>query len=428
MEDCDDTAALAAAGLPVSFGKVKKQKPKRKHYCRGVTPVAAKPAAPVVKSDVPFAHQRVVAPMVGASDLAFRLLCRRYGADLCYTEMFNSAKFVEDEEYRNSLFFSQILRDSTIDRPLIAQFCGNDADVITAAAKYVEPYVDAVDINLGCPQSRAQKDLVGAFLLDREHWPKIAAMVTSLKAALKIPVTCKIRLLTTLAETLELCELIQSCGCDMLAVHGRTRGSVKRRRAGAANLDAIAEIVKRMRIPVLTNGNVRKGSHVVENQTYTGAQGVMVAEAAMADPGIFLKAYYTATATESIATSAAIDGTVVGDGGRAQDDGAASDSSDEVISIGSDSDSDRDEPATKTRATASPDSKPAPAADAPPQRISSKDAWKLRRNAARARIGRIAMEYLDLAEKHPPPLFEYTRRHVMNFLGRSGKGARTRYR
>lgn len=165
--EATDVTALLAAGLPVSFGKVKARRTKRKHYCKGVEPVASVPIVPQPRSTLPFPHSRVVAPMVGASDLAFRLLCRRHGADLCYTEMLSSPRFVEEEAYRRSLFFDQILVGSSLDRPLIAQFSGNDPGIIVAAAKMVEAHVDGVDVNLGCPQSKAAKEGVGAFLLDR---------------------------------------------------------------------------------------------------------------------------------------------------------------------------------------------------------------------------------------------------------------------
>lgn len=104
------------------------------------------------------------------SELAFRMLCRRHGADLCYTPMLHSRLFVESEEYRLKMFEKHAL-----DRPLvvqvgyqrsqsrlyiiggltvliIAKFCGNDPETVLKAAKHVEAHCDAVDLNLGCPQ------------------------------------------------------------------------------------------------------------------------------------------------------------------------------------------------------------------------------------------------------------------------------------
>jgi tRNA-dihydrouridine synthase 1 len=86
---------------------------------------------------------------VSASDLAFRLLCREYGADVCYSEMLDAEKLVADEAYRQQVFTSQI---HPADRPLIVQFGGNNPAAFAAAAALVAPHCDGVDINLGCPQ------------------------------------------------------------------------------------------------------------------------------------------------------------------------------------------------------------------------------------------------------------------------------------
>ena len=91
-------------------------------------------------------HKLVLAPMVGGSELPFRLLARRYGAELCYTPMIYSERFVGDAAYR-----AAELRTCAEDAPLVAHFCGNDASTLLAAAKLAEPHVVAVDLNLGCP-------------------------------------------------------------------------------------------------------------------------------------------------------------------------------------------------------------------------------------------------------------------------------------
>ena len=138
-----DVSALLAAGLPVSFGKVRGKRQKRKHYCRGVDPRLALALPPQPRSRVPFSHSRVVAPMVGASDLAFRLLCRRHGADLCYTEMLTSSRFVGEEAYRQALFFDQILPGSTAVRALCALCASCVRPVCVCVCVFVRPPVCA---------------------------------------------------------------------------------------------------------------------------------------------------------------------------------------------------------------------------------------------------------------------------------------------
>lgn len=129
--------------------------------------------------------------MVGASDLAFRLLCRRHGAELCYTEMLFADRLVSDAEYRESKLLSQLHED---DHPLIVQICGNDPAVLAAAARLAAPHCEAVDLNLGCPQRRAQERLEGAFLCAPQHWDRVYECVRAMADAVPV-VSCKIRLL-----------------------------------------------------------------------------------------------------------------------------------------------------------------------------------------------------------------------------------------
>lgn len=226
----------------------------------------------------------IVAPMVKQSDLAFRTLCRRQGATVTYTPMLYSTTFASDANYRQ-----MNLEVSAEDRPLAVQFCANEPwTLLKAALAALEfKHIDAIDLNLGCPQSHAQRGHYGSYLLGRKDWPLVYEMLYLLSHTIAIPVTCKIRLLSSLNETIEFCRLLERAGVALIAVHGRTQKSTSRRRAGKADLQAIREICRQSRIPIIANGNICCPADVIRSIRETGAQGVMSAEAILRNPALF---------------------------------------------------------------------------------------------------------------------------------------------
>lgn len=161
-------------------------------------------------------HKLILAPMVGASELAFRLLCRRYGTQLAYTPMMNSELFAVDCEYR-----SRELQTCPEDRPLVAHFSGNNAATMLAAAKLAEPHCDAIDLNLGCPQRVAFTGHFGSYLLDEADRPTVLDIVSTLAKNLTIPIFVKIRLLDSIEDTIRLCMQLEEAGAALIAIHGR---------------------------------------------------------------------------------------------------------------------------------------------------------------------------------------------------------------
>ena len=110
----------------------------------------------------PFDYQHILAPMVGASELAFRLLCRKYGVSLAYTPMMSAKQFVKEASEANlgghrTVSNANLCDFQTIpeDRPLVCHFSANDPQDFASAAKLVQPVCDAIDLNLGCPQRTA---------------------------------------------------------------------------------------------------------------------------------------------------------------------------------------------------------------------------------------------------------------------------------
>ncbi|KAI9673768.1 MAG: hypothetical protein M1829_004005 [Trizodia sp. TS-e1964] len=254
----------------------------------------------------------VLAPMVDQSEFAWRLLSRQFLKEpntlLAYTPMLHARLFANTLKYREGNFQAtreplsepiespeaftideKSLRldgNPKFDRPLIVQFCANTPDALLQAAKYVQPFCDAVDLNLGCPQGIARKGNYGAFL--QEDWKLIYSLINILHKNLAIPVTAKIRILENKERTLEYAKMVLSAGASILTVHGRQREQ-KGHNTGLADWSVIRYL--RVNLPpetvIFANGNILQNADIQRCLDATGADAVMSAEGNLFDPSIF---------------------------------------------------------------------------------------------------------------------------------------------
>ena len=240
--------------------------------------------------------QWVCAPMVWQSERAFRMLVRELGGvGLCYTPMINAHVLVGEEQPRSPDAYDSldaVLHDltarradvvSTRDTPTIAQFCATTPSAFVRAAKLVEPYVDAVDLNLGCPQAFARRHGFGAFLVDTPA--VVEEMIRRCVEAVGVPVTAKIRVFGTVAATVAFAQMLEAAGCSAVAVHGRTRD--QRHHEGTVDVDAIAAVVAALGIPVIANGGVGTLQEAAALKQRTGAAAVMAATGLLRNAGMF---------------------------------------------------------------------------------------------------------------------------------------------
>lgn len=224
---------------------------------------------------------KFLAPMVGNSEEAYRILSRNFGADLCYTEMVN-CKVYNKNKYnpKNNYWYTT----DASDRPLVIQICGDNPSEMLKTCLSVQDYCDAIDINFGCPQDVAKKGHYGSYLQD--EWDLISEIVSECSKNIKIPLFCKIRVFESIEKTVEYAKMFEKAGASLLAVHGRTREQ-KGINSGLASWDHIKAVKSALNIPVIANGNMIYHEDIQKCYEYTGCDGVMIAEPHLYNPSIF---------------------------------------------------------------------------------------------------------------------------------------------
>ena len=223
-----------------------------------------------------------LAPMEDVTDIGFRMLCKRYGAAMVYTE------FVSAEALVRSV--KATVNKLTIcdeERPVGIQIYGRDVPAMVEAAKIVEQvHPDVIDLNFGCPVKKVAGKGAGAGML--QNIPLMLEITREVVKAVNVPVTVKTRLGWNAEQLIitELAEQLQDCGIAALTIHGRTRAQMY---TGNADWTLIGEVKNnpRIHIPIIGNGDITTPEEARQAFDRYGVDAVMIGRATFGRPWIF---------------------------------------------------------------------------------------------------------------------------------------------
>ncbi len=234
---------------------------------------------PITIKDVTVQNNVFLAPLAGYTNYAMRRLCKGYGAGLCYTEMVSAKGLKYGSENTKELLYTD-----ENEGLCAAQIFGSDPDIMRFACEHesLAPF-PIVDINMGCPVPKIYKNGEGSALLEQ---PELAEKIVAecVKSGKIITVKFRIGITEDKLITEEFAKRMAGAGASLITVHGRTKDKVY---AGDVHFAEIAAAKRAVDIPVIANGGVFSGADANRLLDETGADGVMVARAALFDPQIF---------------------------------------------------------------------------------------------------------------------------------------------
>lgn len=222
----------------------------------------------------------VLAPMAGVTDLPFRILCKEQGCGLLYTEMVSAKAILYNNKNTETL-----LQVDPLENPISLQLFGSDPQIMADMAKRMEERnFDIIDVNMGCPVPKIVGNGEGSALMKDPIL--VGKIVEAMAKAIKKPVTVKIRkgFNDEMVNAPEIAHIVEESGGAAVAVHGRTREQFY---SGKADWDIIRQVVERVKIPVIGNGDVLTAEDVIAMEEQTGCAGVMIGRGARGNPWIF---------------------------------------------------------------------------------------------------------------------------------------------
>ena len=226
----------------------------------------------------------VLGPMAAYTDIAFRLLCRRRGAAMCFTEFANANAIVRggEESWR-------LVRTCREEMPVGIQIFGPDEKVMAQACRMISERVSSgslfascIDINFGCPAGSVIHAGAGSALLRKPE--KMASIVQACASASEIPVTAKIRSGWSSGNAVALAKMLEQAGAEGITVHWRTATEGRKRSSG---WESVGEVKRAVGIPLIGNGGASTPQRAVQFLNETGCDAVMISSGALGNPGIF---------------------------------------------------------------------------------------------------------------------------------------------
>ena len=223
-----------------------------------------------------------LAPMEDVTYKSFRWMCKKFGADVMYTEFISSEALIRDIKKTKE---KMVLYD--FDRPVAIQIYGHDINSMVTAAKVAEESSpDFIDINFGCPMKKIVRHGAGAAML--KDLPKMQQMAAEIVKAVSSPVTAKTRLGWTETDQpiMEAAERLQDAGIAALAIHGRTRDQLY---SGSADWTLIGKVKNnpKIQIPIIGNGDINSAQKAKQLLYQSGVDALMIGRGAIGRPWLF---------------------------------------------------------------------------------------------------------------------------------------------
>lgn len=222
----------------------------------------------------------VLAPLAGYTDLPFRSVVKKFGADLTISEMISSNALV----YKSARTLKMVEKSPTED-PYFVQIAGNKPELVRDAVEILNDVegIDGIDLNCGCPAPKVFNHGSGSNLLgDLKKLEEILSTVK--KYSKKQYTSAKVRLGVNEKIPVEIGKAVEACGVDFVSVHGRTRAGKYK---APVDYDAIRQMKEAIKIPVIANGDIKDYQKSKEVLEYTKANGVMIGRGAIGKPWIF---------------------------------------------------------------------------------------------------------------------------------------------